>query len=128
VRHTPWMHFASTVAASLTCAVCVPRCAGVVLLPPHRSARIDEGSSGGVDAASCDERAMAAGHSFSFDRVFHPASSQADVFQELEPLLKAAVAGRNVCIFAVRAPWVCAHVCVCVEGREGARALCALSA
>ncbi|XP_065880783.1 kinesin-like protein KIN-14T [Euphorbia lathyris] len=38
--------------------------------------------------------------SYSFDRVFHPASSQDEVFSEIEPVIKSSLDGYNACIFA----------------------------
>lgn len=39
-------------------------------------------------------------HDFSFDQVFHPQSSQVDVFELVSPLIQSAFDGYNVCIFA----------------------------
>lgn len=39
-------------------------------------------------------------HDFSFDQVFHPQSSQRDVFELVSPLIQSAFDGYNVCIFA----------------------------
>ncbi|KAL4612030.1 hypothetical protein ACB092_08G169400 [Castanea dentata] len=38
--------------------------------------------------------------SYSFDKVFHPGSSQDEVFSEVEPVIKSALDGYNACIFA----------------------------
>ena len=37
---------------------------------------------------------------FSFDRVFEPLATQADVYQEVAPLVQSAVDGHRVCVFA----------------------------
>ncbi|KAL4203122.1 hypothetical protein AMTRI_Chr01g102390 [Amborella trichopoda] len=37
---------------------------------------------------------------YTFDKVFHPGTSQDEVFEEVEPVIKAALDGYNVCIFA----------------------------
>ncbi|KAF5725538.1 kinesin-like protein KIF3A-like isoform X1 [Tripterygium wilfordii] len=38
--------------------------------------------------------------SYSFDKVFHPGSSQEEVFSEVEPVIKSVLDGYNACIFA----------------------------
>ncbi|XP_077241196.1 P-loop containing nucleoside triphosphate hydrolases superfamily protein isoform X2 [Tasmannia lanceolata] len=38
--------------------------------------------------------------SYSFDKVFNPGSSQDEVFSEVEPVIKSAMDGYNICIFA----------------------------
>lgn len=37
---------------------------------------------------------------YSFDKVFRPASSQDDIFGEIEPVIKSTLDGHNACIFA----------------------------
>ncbi|XP_007030677.2 PREDICTED: kinesin-like protein KIFC3 [Theobroma cacao] len=37
---------------------------------------------------------------FGFDKVFHQAANQEDIFGEVEPILRSALDGHNVCIFA----------------------------
>ncbi|KAF1745015.1 hypothetical protein MXB_5308, partial [Myxobolus squamalis] len=46
------------------------------------------------------EKADALKYDFSFDRIFGHKSSQADVFEEIEPLVQSALDGYSVCIFA----------------------------
>ncbi|KAJ6427888.1 hypothetical protein OIU84_023316 [Salix udensis] len=38
--------------------------------------------------------------SYNFDQVFHPGSSQDQVFTEVEPIIKSVIDGYNACIFA----------------------------
>ena len=49
-------------------------------------------------AAKADERAEE--HSFAFDRVFGPSSSQELVFQEVSEFVQSALDGYNVCLFS----------------------------
>ena len=37
--------------------------------------------------------------SFEFDRVLKPSASQADVFEDVQPLVQSAIDGYNVCVF-----------------------------
>merc|ERR1712048_635676 len=54
---------------------------------------LEQASSVGV--THCGES-----HSFAFDKVFGPTTSQVDVFQEVEGLVQSALDGYKVCIFA----------------------------
>jgi len=46
------------------------------------------------------ESAASKAHNFNFDNVFTEESTQADVFEEVIPILQSAIDGYNVCIFA----------------------------
>ncbi len=39
-------------------------------------------------------------HLFNFDYVFNKSATQADVYEEVEPLVKSFLDGNNVCIFS----------------------------
>lgn len=63
---------------------------------------LDEAS---LEISSLDNAVIAGGrkilkHEFSFDQVFHPRSSQEDIFELVSPLIQSALDGYNVCIFA----------------------------
>lgn len=63
---------------------------------------LDEAS---LEISSLDNAVITGGrkslkHEFSFDQVFHPRSSQEDIFELVSPLIQSALDGYNVCIFA----------------------------
>ncbi|XP_071580801.1 protein claret segregational [Temnothorax nylanderi] len=61
---------------------------------------IEVGKSDGSDAMSCSGKLRGTKQEFSFDKVFAPNASQADVFEELSLLVQSALEGYNVCVFA----------------------------
>ncbi|XP_011874076.1 PREDICTED: protein claret segregational isoform X2 [Vollenhovia emeryi] len=61
---------------------------------------IEVGKSDGSDAMSCSGKQRGTKQEFSFDKVFAPKASQADVFEELSLLVQSALEGYNVCVFA----------------------------
>lgn len=63
---------------------------------------LDEAS---LEISSLDNAVLSGGrkalkHEFTFDQVFHPRSSQGDIFELVSPLIQSALDGYNVCIFA----------------------------
>ncbi|XP_055679371.1 protein claret segregational [Lutzomyia longipalpis] len=58
---------------------------------------IDEAS---LEITSMDPKNKGQRTEFSFDQVFHPLTSQTDVFENVTPLIQSALDGYNVCIFA----------------------------
>ncbi|OMO98908.1 hypothetical protein COLO4_13635 [Corchorus olitorius] len=60
--------------------------------------RIQEPVSSGLDRIVV--RSSGCKKEFGFDKVFHEAANQEDVFVEVEPILRSALDGHNVCIFA----------------------------
>lgn len=53
-----------------------------------------------LEIAHTDEKSKWHKHDFQFDQVFHPRSSQHDIFENVAPLIQSALDGYNVCIFA----------------------------
>lgn len=53
----------------------------------------------GLEKKTALGKAIATNHSFSFDRVFDPASTNSGIFEEISQLVQSALDGYNVCIF-----------------------------
>jgi kinesin family protein C2/C3 len=63
------------------------------------------------DRSSGKSRAM-----FEFDRVFAPASTQAEVFEAVAPMVTSVMDGYSSCIFAYGQTGMCVMCDLCVEG------------
>lgn len=53
-----------------------------------------------IARAASEERDRAEDHSFSFDRVFGPSTSQETLFTEVSEFVQSALDGYNVCLFS----------------------------
>ena len=53
-----------------------------------------------MDTISCGNKSRLTKQEFSFDKVFPPNASQAEIFEELALLVQSALEGYNVCVFA----------------------------
>ncbi|URE31572.1 KISc [Musa troglodytarum] len=53
-----------------------------------------------IEADNITVRSAGTRKEFVLDRVFHPESTQEDVFREVKPILRSALDGHNVCILA----------------------------
>lgn len=53
-----------------------------------------------ADTISYNGKQRGTKQEFSFDKVFAPNASQADIFEELSLLVQSALEGYNVCVFA----------------------------
>lgn len=58
------------------------------------------GRADGSDAVSCTGKSRGTKQEFTFDKIFPPTATQADVFEELSMLVQSALEGYNVCVFA----------------------------
>ena len=73
---------------------------------PFMEQELLDGSPGRVihpsdskERITIQENAGSKVHNFNFDNVFTEASTQADIFEEITPVLQSAIDGYNVCIF-----------------------------
>ena len=69
---------------------------GIVLTTPA----MVSASVGGASASALSSTSQAHQHTFALDRVFGPDSSQAAVFEEVEPVVQNALDGGTCCVFA----------------------------
>lgn len=53
-----------------------------------------------LEVANYSDMGKIVKHDFAFDHVFHPNSSQRDIFENVTPMIQSAFDGYNVCIFA----------------------------
>ncbi|XP_014481118.1 PREDICTED: protein claret segregational [Dinoponera quadriceps] len=61
---------------------------------------VEIGKLDGSDTTSYNGKQRCTKQEFSFDKVFAPNASQADIFEELSLLVQSALEGYNVCVFA----------------------------
>jgi len=74
-----------------------PAASGSAAAPSPPASVAGAGGGGGTPGGA---GGAAGGREFDFDGVFGPGATQADVFEDVRPLVRSAMDGYNVCVFA----------------------------